>query len=263
MSAGTMALRGYGLLGTLAVAVAIWGVLFKRDAATEEVDTTHAMSASEASAGVSADAGHVQTAGTSTLPLAGETQPGVHGWVQGYPWDPARPGIAISEADAAWLDSHGFPSVDVEMRLRGLPLPTLQDLANNGNEPAKAIYAYRIARQGAPRAQVLELLESSAMAGSVYALKTAGDIHMLVEGYQDPAMANAYYMLQARAGDQAGFAQGTLIDYHLAPEQRFRARVLEQGLWDRLALSEHADSPVRPGYDEFVETVFAAPGERP
>lgn len=259
MSEGTRAVRAYGVLGLLAVAVAIGWVFFKPDAAAEKVGAPE-RSPSSPSAGETAHAEHVQPAGTSPLPRAGETQRGMQGWVQGHPWDPARPGIAASEADAAWLDRHGFPSVDVEMRLRGLPLPTLQDLANNGNAPAKAIYAYRIAQQGAPRAQVLELLESSAMAGSVYALKTAGDIHLGVRGYQDHAMANAYYMLQARAGDQAGFEQSTLIDNQLGPEQRFRARVLEQALWDRLALSRSADSPVRPGYDEFVETVFATAG---
>lgn len=144
------------------------------------------------------------------------------------------------------------------MRLRGLPLAELHDLANAGNQAAKAIYAWRIAEKGAPRAHVLELLSEAARAGSVYALKTAGDLHVHVDGYQDLVLANAYYMLQARAGDQGGFELGLLTDHHLDPTQRLRARVIEQALWEELELSSVAASSARPGYSEFVSVVRSA-----
>lgn len=177
---------------------------------------------------------------------------------RGYRWNPSHPGIAASEADAKWLDQHGFPGPDVEMHLRSLPMHSLRDLANSGNQAAQSILAYRSAEGGAPRADVLTLLSESAKAGSVYALKTYGDIHLMVEGYQDPVLANAYYMLQARAGDQAGFVQAALTDYHLDPTQRLRARLLEQALWKGMQLSSLGESPVRPGYQDFLDKSFSA-----
>lgn len=179
-------------------------------------------------------------------------------WSRGYRWNPGDPGIAASEEDAKWLEQHGYPGPDVEMRLLSLPLPSLRDLANTGNQAAQAILAYRSARVGAPRAEVLALLSESAKAGSVYALKTAGDIHFMLDGYKDPALANAYYMLQARAGDQAGFVQGMITDNVLDPEQRFRARILEQALWKGLQLSSLGESPVRPGYQDFLDKGLSA-----
>lgn len=179
-------------------------------------------------------------------------------WSSGYRWNPGDPGIAASEEDAKWLDQHGYPSPDVEMRLHRLPLPSLRDLADSGNHAAQSILAFRSARGGAPQAEVLALLTESAKAGSVYALKTAGDIHFIVDGYKDPALANAYYMLQARAGDQAGFVQGMITDNLLDPDQRFRARVLEQAPWKGLQLSSLGDSPVRPGYQDFLDNGLSA-----
>jgi len=179
----------------------------------------------------------------------------------GYRWRLGDPGIAADEADARWLGLHGYPDPEVEMRLRTLPLPALRTLAASGNQAAQSILAYRSARDGAPPAEVRALLSESAKAGSVYALKTAGDIHLMVEGYQDPALANAYYMLQARAGDQAGFVQGMITDNLLDPEQRLRARVVEQALWKELQLSSRGDSPARPGYQDFLDRGVAADTE--
>lgn len=177
----------------------------------------------------------------------------------GYDWNPENPGVATSEADAAWLKDSGFPSPEAEERLALLSIDELQSLAKQGNQPAAAMYAYRLARQGAEQSEVLAVLQASASSGSVYALKTAGDIFLTVNGYRDPVMASAYYRMQARAGDQAGFSQNYLLQGQLTPEQKLRSEMLTELLWrntggptGRLSTRES-----RPGYREFVEQALA------
>ena len=172
----------------------------------------------------------------------------------GYRWDPSRPGIAASEADAAWLQSRGFPGPDVEDHLRRLSMPELEALAARGNHAATAILAYTLAKSGGSPEQVLGLLGASANAGSVYALKTAGDIFMTVDGYRDPAMASAYYGLQARAGDQSGIAQRYLLSNQLDSTRRLQSELVQERLWRSLgsaAQFQPGEEP-RPGFDEFV-----------
>lgn len=180
----------------------------------------------------------------------------------GYRWDASKPGIAASEADAAWLESKGYPGPDVEDHLRRLSLQELQALAARGNQPATAIYAYRLAASGAPRAEVLALLSRSASEGSVYALKTAADIHMMVQGYRDPALASAYYGLLARAGDQSGFEQRYLLSHQLDSTQRFQSDLMQEQLWrDINAAHPAAGEEPRPGFDEFLGHALGAKPE--
>ena len=242
----------------VSVALAAAGFLLGRPAEDPSRDASNKHEVSIGAESLRTDGGEPRGPVDPSVAPASVDASAANGWDRGYGWNPGNPGIAVSEEDARWLDSHGYPGPEVEMRLRGLPLAELHDLANAGNQAAKAIYAWRIAEKGAPRAHVLELLSEAARAGSVYALKTAGDLHVHVDGYQDLVLANAYYMLQARAGDQGGFELGLLTDYHLDPTQRFRARAMEQALWNGLQLSSLADSPVRPGYEEFLDTAVTA-----
>lgn len=245
------------VLAVLAVLAATW-FLVGRSAADLSKDASNKQEVPSGADSLPANEGKPQSSvQPSVAPVSGDAS-SANGWDRGYSWNPGNPGMAVSEEDARWLDSHGYPGPEVEMRLRSLPLTGLLDLANAGNQAAQAIYAYRIAEKGAPRAQVLELLSKAARAGSVYALKTAGDLHLQVDGYQDPVLANAYYMLQARAGDQGGFAMGMVTDSHMDPNQRLRARAMEQALWNGLQLSSLGESPVRPGYQEFLDKAFIA-----
>lgn len=172
----------------------------------------------------------------------------------GYRWDPSKPGIATGEVDAAWLESRGFPGPDVEDHLRRLSLQELEALAARGNQPAAAIHAYTLAAAGGPRAEVLARLDKSASEGSVYALKTAGDIYLTVEGYRDPAMASAYYGLQARAGDPSGFEQRYLLSHQLNATQRLQSDLMQERLFR--SMNSAPQSPFgldpRPGFDAFL-----------
>jgi hypothetical protein len=172
----------------------------------------------------------------------------------GYRWDASKPGIAASEADAAWLESKGFPGPDVEDHLRRLSIQELESLAARGNQPAAAIYAYKLATAGGPRADVLTVLSKSANEGSVYALKTAGDIYMTVDGYRDPAIASAYYGLQARAGDQAGFEQRYLLSPQLNSTQRLRSDLMQEMLLRNMSSAPQSAAGLdpRPGFNEFL-----------
>ncbi len=172
----------------------------------------------------------------------------------GYRWDASKPGIAASEADAAWLESRGFPGPDVEHHLRRLSMQELESLAARGNQPAAAIYAYKLATSGGSHADVLTRLSKSANEGSVYALKTAGDIYMTVKGYRDPAMASAYYGLQARAGDQSGFEQRYLLSNQLNSTQRLQSDLMQEMLSRSMgtALQSPAGLDPRPGFNEFL-----------
>lgn len=172
----------------------------------------------------------------------------------GYRWDASRPGIAANEADAAWLESRGFPGPDVEDHLRRLSMQELESLAARGNQPAAAIHAYRLAVSGAPRADVLTRLTRSANEGSVYALKTAGDLYLTVKGYRDPAMASAYYGLQARAGDQSGFEQRYLLSNQLNSEQRLQSDLMQEMLLRTMSPSLQSPTGMdpRPGFNAFL-----------
>lgn len=173
----------------------------------------------------------------------------------GYRWDASKPGIAASPADAAWLESRGYPGPDVEDHLRRLSLQELQALASRGNPAATAILAYKLASSGGPRDEVLALLSTSANAGSAYALKTAGDIHMMVDGYRDPAIASAYYGLLARLGDPSGFEQRYLLSQQLDSTQRLQSDLMQERLWRNLdpAMQLSADAEPRPGFDAFLD----------
>jgi len=170
----------------------------------------------------------------------------------GYRWDASKPGIASSAEDAAWLEANGFPGPDVEDHLRRLSVGELRTLAGRGNQPASAVLAYRLATLGTPREEVLALLHGSAANGSVYALKTAGDIFMMVDGYRDPAMASAYYGLQARSGDQSGFEQRYLVDQQLSGDRRLQAGLIEEALWREIGLSS-SEVDERPGFSAFIQ----------
>lgn len=180
---------------------------------------------------------------------------GFKSWESGYRWDPSNPGIASSADDADWLHENGFPDPTVEAHLRSIPMNELKALADRGNQSAVAIYAYRASTEGASKPEVLGLLSKSMDSGSVYAIKTAGDIFLSVDGFRDPVMASAYYQLQARAGDQAGFAQSYLVREQLTGEQGLRAAVLEELLWRNTNLSSAfpVSRRARPGFKEFVE----------
>lgn len=172
----------------------------------------------------------------------------------GYRWDASKPGIAASEEDAAWLQSKGFPGPDVEAHLMRLSLPELEALAARGNQPATAIYAYRLAQAGASREQVLAVLDASAADGSVYALKMAGDIFFTVDRLRDPVMARVYYGLQGLAGDQSGIVQGFVLANQLDQDQRMEAGRLRRELWEEMTASSPngMDGEARPGYDTFA-----------
>ncbi|MBD9480827.1 hypothetical protein [Pseudoxanthomonas sp. PXM02] len=180
---------------------------------------------------------------------------GIKASESGYKWDASNPGIASSAEDAAWLEQNGFPGPAVEAHLRSIPMTELKALADMGNQAATAIYAYRASTEGASKVDVLRLLNKSASSGSVYAIKTAGDIFLTVDGFRDPVMASAYYRLQARAGDQAGFAQNALVQGQLADEQRLRAMTLEEALWrdSRLSDAFPASGDPRPGFRAFID----------
>lgn len=176
----------------------------------------------------------------------------------GYRWNPDLPGIAESAEDAAWLQAHGYPGPEVERYLMSLSTEGLKTLADDGNQSALAVYAYRLAQSGAPQAQTQEALLRSAAAGSAYALKMAGDIYQTVDGYRDPVMASAFYGLLARVGDQGGYGQAYLLGSRLSENQRFQAGLLEESLWRSLivrnaALATAATSLPRPGYQEFLD----------
>lgn len=173
----------------------------------------------------------------------------------GYRWDASKPGIAASPADAAWLASRGYPGPDVEDHLRRLSMQELEALAARGNQAATAIHAYRLATSGGPRDEVLALLSASANAGSAYALKTAGDIHMMVDGYRDPAIASAYYGLLARLGDHSGFEQRHLLSQQLDSTQRLQSDLMQERLWRDLdpAVQLSAGAEPRPGFDAFLD----------
>ena len=173
----------------------------------------------------------------------------------GYRWDASKPGIAASPADAAWLESRGYPGPDVEDHLRRLSLQELEALDARGNQAATAIHAYRLATSGGPRDQVLALLSASANAGSAYALKTAGDIHIMVDGYRDPAMASAYYGLLARMGDHSGFEQRYLLSQQLDSTQRLQSDLMLERLWRDMspAMQLSAGEEPRPGFDAFLD----------
>lgn len=183
--------------------------------------------------------------------------------MKGYKWDPLQPGVAANKEDADWLDRHGYPDEAVFDRLSSLSLVDLKHLADSGNKPAQAVYAYRLASAGGSPSDVQSILMKSAADGSLYALKMAGDIYMAVPGYRDNVMASAYYGLLASNGDQAGFVQGYLVDSQLSAEERLRARAIEEALGTSLSnmsgLSESeaaAGNGVRPGYDDFVGQVI-------
>jgi len=98
----------------------------------------------------------------------------------------------------------------------------------------------------------MALLHESAAGGSIYALKTAGDIFMTVDGYRDPATASAYYGLQARSGDQSGFEQRYLLDQQLSGERRLQAALVEEALWREIGLSS-SEWDERPGFRAFIQ----------
>lgn len=178
----------------------------------------------------------------------------------GYAWDSNNPGIARNEEDAKWLEAHGYPGPDVETYLKEMALGPLKDLADRGNPAAQAIYAYRLAKQDAPKSEVQGILLESAVSGSVYALKMAGDIYFTVDGYRDLAVAKSYYGMQARVGDQAGFVQGYLVGAQLTNEQRLRAEIIEEATWRNIDSTEDASSSIRrdarPGYMQFMEAAL-------
>lgn len=172
----------------------------------------------------------------------------------GFRWDPSKPGIAASEADAAWLQAQGFPGPDVEQHLFGLSLPELESLAARGNQPATAIYAYRLARSGASHERVRAILDASAAEGSVYALKMAGDIFWLVDGFRDPVVARAYYGLQFQAGDQNGFTQSLMLARQLDQRGQIEAEWLKGRIWEELGAPAPRWDGVgaRPGFKAFM-----------
>lgn len=202
-----------------------------------------------------------RSASPSTTPSSRITPQAFSRSEWGYRWDPSRPGIAASEADAAWLQTRGFPGPDVEDHLRRLSMPELEALAARGNQAATAILAYKLATSGGSPDRVLGLLGASANAGSVYALKTAGDIFMTVDGYRDPAMASAYYGLQARAGDQSGIAQRYLLSNQLDSTRRLRSELMEEALWRSLgsAVQFQPGRDARPGFDEVISQSVGIP----
>ena len=172
----------------------------------------------------------------------------------GYRWDPSKPGIAVSAEDAAWLESKGYPGPDVEDHLMRLSVEELRALADRGNQPATAVLAYRLATRGGSHEEVLDLLHGAAANGSVYALKTAGDIFMTVDGFRDPAAASAYYGLQARGGDHGGTVQKYLLFHHMNDRQRLMCGLLEESLWRELGDIRWPASAAeaRPGFDTFL-----------
>jgi len=130
----------------------------------------------------------------------------------------------------------------------------LRTLSARGNQPATAVLAYRLATLGTARKEVLDLLHGVAADGSIYALKTAGDIFMTVDDYRDPAMASAYYGLQARGGDHAGIVQKYLLSHQMNDRQRLLCGLLEESLWRELGEIGWPASATeaRPGFDEFM-----------
>ena len=173
----------------------------------------------------------------------------------GYRWNPVEPGIAENAEDAAWLSAHGYPGPDVERYLLSLSVDALRRLAGNGNQPAQAILAYRLALSGAPADDVVGLLERSAAEGSVYALKMAGDIFQTVPGLRDPEMAHAYYGLLTRRGDQGGLTANAVFGEQLSPDQRARSRLLEEVLWRGLLARRKRpfEQSMRPGFVLLVQ----------
>ncbi len=75
---------------------------------------------------------------------------------------------------------------------------------------------------------------------------------MTVDGYRDPAMASAYYGLQARSGDQSGFEQRYLLDPQLSGDRRLQAELMEEALWRELG-APNAEAEARPGFSAFIQ----------
>ena len=135
-----------------------------------------------------------------------------------------------------------------------LSVEALRALSDRGNQPATAVLAYRLATRGGSHEEVLDLLHGAAADGSVYALKTAGDIFMTVDGFRDPAAASAYYGLQARGGDHGGTVQKYLLFHQMNDRQRLMCGLLEESLWRELGDIRWPASAAeaRPGFDTFV-----------
>jgi len=225
----------------------MYSIGYKRAGSSTPANTSHASTSERVS--------QRSTAASTPAPASSASVPRPFSRSEwGYRWDPSKPGVAANEADAVWLESRGFPGPDVEDHLRRLSIQELEALAARGNQAAVAILAYKLAASGTSRERVLQLLSRSANEGSVYALKTAGDIFMTVDGYRDPAMASAYYGLQARAGDQSGFAQRFVLSNQLNSTQRLQSDLMQEMLWQNInsAAQYPAGLDARPGFNEFL-----------
>lgn len=180
-----------------------------------------------------------------------------HG-LSGFEWNPVDSGIAESEADAAWLGAVGYPDSKVYSTLMGLSSSALDDLARGGNRTAAVIYAYKLAKQSPGDPRVFELLMDQAKGGNVFAIKTMGDISMVLDGYKDPVMASVYYGMLARAGDQSGYGMKLIIDQSIGVESILRARIMEDNLWRTLGgVYDGSSVGRRPGYDQAVNGVIS------
>ena len=174
----------------------------------------------------------------------------------GYRWDPANPGVAANEEDAAWLGAHGYPGPDVERYLMSLSLNALQRMAREGNQSAAAILAYKKIRAGEDGDEAIKSLDRIAAGGSVYALKVAADIFQGVPEYRNPELAYAYYGLMLRRGDHSGLTARAMYEGSLSSDQMARSRIIEEMLWRNLVDKGgvRLDSSIRPGFGALLTT---------
>lgn len=250
-------------LGLGVVAISVGAVFFvHRDGTPGETPNQRAGSSKEVNPLVAvendADAREASKANAAPV-LAGAGA--VRGKLEyGYAWNPARPGEAASEEDAAWLNSRGYPGPEVYEYLNSIPKAELRRLADSGNVTAMAIYAYSLARRPGNHSEILNLLHQAASTGSVYSLNMGSHIFSGTSSYRDPTMSLAYSQLQARAGDQSGFTYGYITQLQMTPEQIFVSNIMAEQMWKGFAgtrlVAESANA--RPGYEEFVASAVSA-----
>jgi hypothetical protein len=250
-SGGNMMVRSY--LTFAGVSLALLVVLLNGCSKPATTEITASVAAAP-ELDVSADISHPSNSTHAAKPSPNITNQSLY---SGYLWDPTSPGVAISREDAEWLSSRGYADADVIARLFGLSTADLKKLADSGNQTAQAVYAYRLANEGSSHADVQKLLIKSAASGSAFALKMGGDIYQTVPGYKDPALASAFYSLQAAEGDYSGFVQAYVVDQQMTSDQRLRSRALEEFLRRQLAMGKGSSASVlqaqRPGYSNFMD----------
>lgn len=93
----------------------------------------------------------------------------------------AGPLQARSEAEAAWLIQHGYPSEQENAKLHAESLGKLKELAAGGNRPAAVVYAEKLALEGGQFNEGFSLLHEQASSGNLFAYYGLSEVL-----YKDP-----------------------------------------------------------------------------